>query len=348
MDKTDSHDEEKMENLDARLNAFDDRFSKLEATLNKFIQSQASGSSPTKRHRESDEESNSEEDSRGKAKKAKTSASVKETEEEAESSDGEIHDDDEDVISLEECSDDDLLKEIDNDLDNKEKTSAKVADSMAEIINKRFTQGLNDNKLKERLDKYTRPENCTGLQVPRVNREIWRDLPTAVKQSDVKMTAIQRAITKATAALAQSTQEVLKAHKSKKFSDKEAKAKITDNNADAMALLGHASHELSIRRRQAIRPHLPKHMRGLCGESVPITSQLFGDNLTASIKEIKELNKLSLSAGPSHSYNSGYSSGYRKKQWPKGKDRRPFLGQRSFGGNPKKNKPARQTYQQRK
>ena len=42
-----------------------------------------------------------------------------------------------DALSLD-CQDDDLLKETEQHLDNKENTSDKVADSMAEMINKRF------------------------------------------------------------------------------------------------------------------------------------------------------------------------------------------------------------------
>ena len=49
-----------------------------------------------------------------------------------ESSYGEIKDDEEDAMSIEECSDDEYLKEIENDLNNKEKTVDKVAESMAE------------------------------------------------------------------------------------------------------------------------------------------------------------------------------------------------------------------------
>ena len=49
-----------------------------------------------------------------------------------ESSDSEIKDDEEDAMSIEECSDDEYLKEIENDLNNKEKTVDKVAESMAE------------------------------------------------------------------------------------------------------------------------------------------------------------------------------------------------------------------------
>ena len=221
------------------------------------------------------------------------------------SSEGEIEDD---TLSLD-CQDDDLLTEIEQDLDNKEKTADKVADSMAEIINKRFGQGLSETKLRERLDKYVRPDNCPNLQVPKVNAEIWKDLAASVKQADVKLASVQRAIVKATAALAQSTQVILKAHTQRKLTDASVKATVTDQNADALALLGHACHELSVRRRYALRSHLPKHLTGLCIDSVPITGQLFGDNLTTSIKEIKELDKLSRSAGPSgYQYQSGYDN----------------------------------------
>ena len=53
------------------------------------------------------------------------------------SSKGEINEDEDDTLSLD-CQDDDLLNEIEQDLDNKEKAAEKVADSVAEIINKRF------------------------------------------------------------------------------------------------------------------------------------------------------------------------------------------------------------------
>ena len=174
-----------------------------------------------------------------------------------------------------------------------------MADSMAEIITKRFDQGLSENKLKERLDKYLHPDNCPNLQVPTVNAEIRKDLPANVIQADVKLASVQRVIVKATAALAQSTQVILKAHSQKKLTDGSVKATVTDQNADGLALLGHACHELSVRRRYALRSNLPKHLAGLCIESVPITGQLFGDNLTTSIKEINELDKLFQSAGPS-------------------------------------------------
>ena len=62
-------------------------------------------------------------------------------------------------------SDDDLLDELDQDLDEGEKTGEAVADSLANIVNKRK---VSEDKLKEKFDKYLRPSNCAALQVPLV------------------------------------------------------------------------------------------------------------------------------------------------------------------------------------
>ena len=66
---------------------------------------------------------------------------------------------------------------------------------------------------------------------------------------------------------------------------------------DAIALLGHASQELSLRRHGALKPYVNKTIARLCDENsgVSVTDKLFGDNLAATIKDMKELDKLGAS-----------------------------------------------------
>ncbi|KAL8578533.1 hypothetical protein ACOMHN_028805 [Nucella lapillus] len=62
---------------------------------------------------------------------------------------------------------------------------------------------------------------------------------------------------------------------------------------DSVALMGHASQELSLNRRAAIKPCLNHTIAaGICGDNVPATDKLLGDNLFASLKEAKELDRL--------------------------------------------------------
>ena len=184
-------------------------------------------------------------------------------------SDGEIKDDDDDAISVDyEDEDDELLKELASEIDNTGTTSEKVAASMADIINKRFSQSLTDEKLKTKLDQYDRPDNCERLVFPTVNNEVWRNLPPQAKKADLKLALTQRATVKASVAAAQSTQLVLRAHTKKTLTDKSTKDDITNKTADAFALLGHACNELSLRRRYALKPHLPTNLAGLCSSTV--------------------------------------------------------------------------------
>lgn len=64
-------------------------------------------------------------------------------------------------------------------------------------------------------------------------------------------------------------------------------------HTDALALLGHTQSELSLRRRDAIRPSLEKEYAGLCSSNVPVTSLLFGDDLQQQLNNIKASNKIS-------------------------------------------------------
>ena len=257
------------------MSQFDVRFTKLEDTLHKLLTAAENPTTPSapparkRGHTSSSEEEGDLErwDEPGSGPDECTRTKTKHSRRKGEgtvvrsdsSLEGEINEDEDDTLSLD-CQDDDLLKEIEQDLDDKEKAAEKVADSVAEIINKRFGQGLSETKLKERLDKSLCPDNCPNLQVPKVNAEMWKDLPASVKQADVKLASVQRAIVKATAALAQSTQVILKAHTQRKLTDVSVKATVADQNADALALLGHACHELSVTRRYALRSHLPKHL----------------------------------------------------------------------------------------
>ncbi|KAK2558945.1 hypothetical protein P5673_018570 [Acropora cervicornis] len=69
-------------------------------------------------------------------------------------------------------------------------------------------------------------------------------------------------------------------------------------NTDALALLGHTMCELSMHRRDAIRPNLNKDYSSLCDSHVPVTTYLFGDNLETQLNDIGASNKISKAAVP--------------------------------------------------
>ena len=63
---------------------------------------------------------------------------------------------------------------------------------------------------------------------------------------------------------------------------------------DAIALLGHASQELSLRRSGALKPFVNKTIARMCDANLGMsaTDKLFRDNLAATLKDKKEPDKL--------------------------------------------------------
>jgi len=54
---------------------------------------------------------------------------------------------------------------------------------LAELVNKRFSKKLSDTKLTATLEKYPKPANCSRLNVPSVNSEIWITVPKPSKRT---------------------------------------------------------------------------------------------------------------------------------------------------------------------
>ena len=94
-------------------------------------------------------------------------------------------------------------------------------------------------------------------------------------------------------------------------------------NADAVALLGHATHQLSMHRRQAIKPILNKEYATLCSPQGPFTEFLFGDELQSQLNNIKASNKI----GNTMASESPRPPAKGKEPW-KNKPKGPFLGGR--------------------
>ncbi|XP_050414767.2 uncharacterized protein LOC126828804 [Patella vulgata] len=182
-------------------------------------------------------------------------------------------------------SNDNVLQDINQSFEEPEQTGPEVTDKLAEIINKRFQNRLTDDILKKTFSKYLRPRNCSGLSIPNVNNEIWKQLSNNIKRQDLRLSYIQKAISKAASAITVCADEIL----DDKINDKSVVARKL---IDSVALLGHASYDLSLKRRELIKPGLSPEFGGLCSTNVPVTPEyLFSDDL--HLKDIRETCRLS-------------------------------------------------------
>ena len=216
---------------------------------------------------------------------------------------------------------DSLLDDITQSLTDRGKTAPKVSEKLAKIENLRWLTKLDETILKEKSDKYLRPINCDRQIIPKVNPEIWGRLDRQTRGKDLKLSNLQTTLTKVGHITAQTTDMMLKARA------EDANVHV-DNmvrmNADALALLGHLSFEISQRKREAIRPTLHEDYSTLCALHVPITNFFFGDELQTQLNHIRASNKISSTASLPNSanrrpYGKSHTPG-NNHQW------KPFLG----------------------
>ena len=135
-------------------------------------------------------------------------------------------------------------------------------------MNKRWAEKLDDAELKLKLEKYDRPANCHRLLVPKVNPEIWTNMPHGTKSADLRIANFHKTLTKANSALSKMTDSLLELRAKESSSDTERSKNfgqlVSLGNADASALLGNLHIDLSLHRRELIKPHLKRERGALC------------------------------------------------------------------------------------
>ena len=59
---------------------------------------------------------------------------------------------------------------------------------------------------------------------------------------------------------------------------------ILDVATDALSMAGVANMEINNHRKEQIKHNLSDKYKGLCSSSAPVTTQLFGDDVTKQVK----------------------------------------------------------------
>ena len=185
---------------------------------------------------------------------------------------------------LGEGSSGDSFKSLAEEFSVVEKTAPAIDSNLAEIVKSLLLEKLPKDKLAEVQNKYLRPENCTNLVAPKINKQIWQQLRQETKNTD-------SAFQKAQSLLLSGLYAVLQTCNS---SSGEQKNVLTH----AAVLLLSSNRELVLKRRDLIRPDLNKQYASLCNPSTPVSSFLFGDELNKEVEELTKSHKLSNKVSP--------------------------------------------------
>ena len=149
--------------------------------------------------------------------------------------------------------------------EEKESFDSDVADVIAQRVNDAFSKRPLESKFKELQDKYKTPKNCKFLCVPKVNLELWHDLPRHTKSKDLGMQEVQKNIVKSAQPLVQLFDSVLVAQNERKmFQPSEILPVMI---GDAITFLGHASFLASLMRREFLKPDIAVAYQSVCSKS---------------------------------------------------------------------------------
>ncbi|GFR64724.1 hypothetical protein ElyMa_000184900 [Elysia marginata] len=127
-----------------------------------------------------------------------------------------------------------------------------VRNDISSFINRVFSRKTKSEKLRDKASALKRPENCPTLATPLTNPETWAVLKGHAKRNDSKLTAIQSYVGKSAVAVARCADKLAASHPAE-----------TKQLIDALILLGHAHHCLTLQRKDHQRYALPWDIRGI-------------------------------------------------------------------------------------
>lgn len=148
-----------------------------------------------------------------------------------------------------------------------------IEPGMASSLRYLFTNRLTDKQLGDVCDLYDTPKNAKHLCVPKVNSQIWDSLRPQLRSNDIKLQKVENLMVKGITAFARTTDG------------------LTSDQENGMTCLAAAVFELNMLRRDLLKPGLHEKFTPLCKPSIPVTENLFGDDLTRHIKDIDEAHK---------------------------------------------------------
>ena len=180
-----------------------------------------------------------------------------------------------------------------------EETSPGVSPSLANYVSQCTRKRIDRDHLSTTLrQRCLRPENCESLVVPKVNPGIWKELDKGHRTKDVHLQSTQELLGRGLNAVVMAKDKLLNCQTQPERGTDDAHSEVNTLLSTAIAVLGNAFLDMSQRRREIMRPGINRRYQSLCNQTVPITHQLFGDNIQEAIKEINDMAKLSKSISP--------------------------------------------------
>ena len=243
------------------------------------------------------------------------------------------------------------LKERESQFKKTEQCGPPLHPGVASIVNKGLSETVEHKSqtVKDLQDKYMQPENCEFLQVPKVNKILWKNKETkkGLKESDRGLQRTHGYLTKGMIPLIELLDKTTQ-------SQTQESQELFHLALDSFSLLAYAHSDLSSHRRRLLKPAIATKYAELCDESQSFSSpmSLFGeyDELDKRMKEIDDSKKLGNSFTLSSSSGKKFKPGAKwapkypaNKQFGDNTPSHAFLGKNFWSKEPANHKQRQQT-----
>jgi len=182
-----------------------------------------------------------------------------------------------------EIAPDDEMIDILNTTQPKDDFGPDLQSDVAVAVKRLFTNKPSKEKIDLIKVDNKLPANCKELAVPKVNHEIWSMLPPRAKQIDYSNQVIQQQLGTASVILSRTAESIFNAGNKIEKSTRDA---LLKQSLDSLSIIGNIMQDLSLKRKQDIRPYLSKEASAICSSSQS-SEYLFGDNMTEQLKSAK-------------------------------------------------------------
>lgn len=197
-----------------------------------------------------------------------------------------------------------------------EPVGPEVNSTLADLVNTMLSVKPIESNMKTRSDAHVRPKNCSFLETPKLNKEIWSCLTKSQRSVDVHLQETQRDLLKSVVPVVKVI-EILYNEKDSLASDTFDPLAVIKSLTDSIAFAGSANINLVKRRKESIKTHLPPGFQKLCAGTTPFTGALlFGEDLQKQVKEINELHKFATEMAKKN--GTRQSSDFRQSGWSRG------------------------------
>ena len=194
------------------------------------------------------------------------------------------------AINLLEQESPSILNTMAKAVNQSEKTGPEIDDKLSEVVTQYLERGMDRDSLEKIQEKILRPQNCERLKVVRVNPPIFNNVSKDTKQEDLCLQKVQRPLISGITNLVALLNQMLTAAKNKVESP--SNATLMTTISQTIGILCDSSHELDLRRRWLFKSEMKEEYKALCSESNPVKGELFGDQLSQSVKDLNETNKV--------------------------------------------------------